>query len=222
MTETFNLATQFLAAHIASAQSDLGKPLVLEEFGLLRDNDHDGDGSEPPGSPVTERDTLFQSYYDMLYNSAAADGPAAGSNFWTYITDPPQEPQGMYSVYDPEDTTTIALLAQAAQAMNSLIPIRGDTNGDGLIDGYDLALWQVHYDPLGLNPGNSWEIGDWTGDGLIDGLDLAYWQQNYDSIGSGMQAVPEPSTIFLALTGLAALAGKRLARGFFHDSPRGS
>ncbi|MGB2754666.1 MAG: dockerin type I domain-containing protein [Phycisphaerae bacterium] len=26
----------------------------------------------------------------------------------------------------------------------------GDANGDGKIDGTDLALWQQHYNPLGL------------------------------------------------------------------------
>ena len=99
---------------------------MLEEFGLLRDGDHDnatdGDGSEGPGTPVTERDTLFEMYYDMLFADADNGGPSAGSNFWTYNGDPPQEPESMYSVYDPDDPTTLAIISTHADEMNAIIP----------------------------------------------------------------------------------------------------
>ncbi|HUW55951.1 MAG TPA: hypothetical protein VMZ92_04900 [Planctomycetota bacterium] len=120
MAEMYDRCTTFLAEHLTSAQNDLGKPLVLEEFGLLRDDDHDGDGSEPPGSPTTERDTLFERYYDMLYASAAAGGPGAGSNFWTYSGDPPQEDNGLNSVWDPDDVSTLLVISDAAADMNSI------------------------------------------------------------------------------------------------------
>jgi glucose/arabinose dehydrogenase len=87
----------------------------------------------------------------------------------------------------------------------------GDANGDGKIDGGDLAIWQQNYDPLGSNgAGNTWDKGDWNDDNRIDGGDLALWQQNYaplgySSVSAGdalaMNAVPEPETIFLAMTG---------------------
>jgi hypothetical protein len=60
----------------------------------------------------------------------------------------------------------------------------GDADGDGIIAGVDLALWQINYDPLGLND-NTWGMGDWNGDGKINGTDLAFWQVNYDPIGAG-------------------------------------
>ena len=126
MAQVYARCTQFLADHIDSARDDLGKPLVLEEFGLLRDGDHDnatdGDGSEGPGTPVTERDTLFEMYYDMLFADADNGGPSAGSNFWTYNGDPPQEPESMYSVYDPDDPTTLAIISAHADEMNAIIP----------------------------------------------------------------------------------------------------
>ena len=201
------LATQFLADHITSAEEDLSKPLVLEEFGLLRDGDPDGDGSEPPGSPTTDRDALFQAYFNLLYASASDGGPGAGSNFWTYQIDPPQEPQGLYSVYDPEDVSTLAIITAEAARMQSLIPVEGDATLDGLVDGQDLALWQQNYDPLGLND-NLFTMADWNCDGLIDGADLALWQQNYDPLGSG-QSIPEPTTLLLLTSGLLGLFARR-------------
>ena len=83
------------------------------------------------------------------------------------------------------------------------VAVAGDANGDGKVDGADLAVWQQYYDPLGGNPANDWGKGDWNDDGKIDGADLALWQQHYDPLGSGMAAVPEPAT--LSLLGLAGL-----------------
>jgi hypothetical protein len=90
-------------------------------------------------------------------------------------------------------------------------PIPGDANGDGKIDGGDLAIWQQNYDPLGTAQ-NTFEMGDWNGDGKIDGGDLAIWQQNYDPLGSGGidgagANVPEPATLLLVGTGVLATIG---------------
>ncbi|HUU43142.1 MAG TPA: PEP-CTERM sorting domain-containing protein, partial [Planctomycetota bacterium] len=124
MTDMYARCTQFLQDHIDAARG-LGKPLVLEEFGLLRDGDHDnatdGDGSEGPGTPVLERNTLFEMYYDMLFADADNGGPSAGSNFWTYNGDPPQEPESMYSVY-PGDGTTLTIISEHAADMRTLVP----------------------------------------------------------------------------------------------------
>ena len=86
-------------------------------------------------------------------------------------------------------------------------PDPGDSNGDSLVNGADLALWQINYDALGTNPYNSWYWGDWNDDDIIDGADLALWQQNYDPIGTGMSTIPEPATIMLLGTGLLADGG---------------
>jgi len=92
----------------------------------------------------------------------------------------------------------------------------GDANGDGCVDGTDLAVWQQYYDPLGLAP-NTFARGDWNGDGRIDGGDLALWQQNYRPVAGGagplypLSEVPEPTTVGLFLLGatLAAACRKR-------------
>ena len=98
----------------------------------------------------------------------------------------------------------------------------GDANGDGNVDGGDLAIWQQHYDPLGLNKATNgaWSA-DFNGDGNVDGGDLALWQQHYSPLGisglsvSGlsatvggmaeMTAVPEPATAGLVVAGMASL-----------------
>jgi len=58
----------------------------------------------------------------------------------------------------------------------------GDADFDRKVDGTDLAIWQQHYDPLGVNE-NTFEMGDWNSDGRIDGGDLALWQQEYNPLG---------------------------------------
>ncbi|GAB4422922.1 MAG: mannanase [Bacteroidia bacterium] len=117
-------ALAYLDTHLATARA-LGKPLVLEEFGISRDgNDH------APRATVAIRDQyygfIFQAILDRL------DAGAAGVNFWawggegrprlpeamwkpgdTWTGDPPHEPQGWYSVYDA-DATTLALIRDYA------------------------------------------------------------------------------------------------------------
>ena len=93
------------------------------------------------------------------------------------------------------------------------VPVLGDSHGNGLVDSADLAIWQQHYDPLGLND-NTFDMGDWNGDGLIDSTDLAMWQQHYDPLGVlggvAVTTVPEPATLcFLAIGGLVLIRRKR-------------
>lgn len=106
--------------HIDVARK-LGKPLVIEEFGLVRD-----DKSFDYNAPTTHRDEYYQWLFEKVKNSAATQDIIAGANFWAFagagrqrdilwqegddfIGDPPFEPQGLFSVYDC-DTTTLAVI----------------------------------------------------------------------------------------------------------------
>jgi mannan endo-1,4-beta-mannosidase len=127
VTET--KALDYIASHLSLARQ-LNKPIVMEEFGLDRDG-----GSILPGSPVTIRDRYFRMILDAVYDSAAAGGPIAGSNFWgwggeavakhhdgvwrigdPFMCDPPHEPQGRNSIFN-SDRTTIGILGQSASRM---------------------------------------------------------------------------------------------------------
>jgi len=103
----------------------LGKPLVLEEFGLARDwkplyNNFD------PASPTTYKDLFYAAMYREVVASWAEGGAAAGDNFWAWagearpgapwVGDPPHETPGWYSVYD-SDASTLAIISAHAQEM---------------------------------------------------------------------------------------------------------
>ncbi|MFR9592153.1 MAG: cellulase family glycosylhydrolase [Rikenellaceae bacterium] len=119
---TIQKCKDYLAEHIAVAES-LGKPLVVEEFGLPRD-----DYQIKRGSTTTCRDRLYKTLFDAILKSSKEEGVFAGCNFWSwggeaaqiegqefwqrgmdYAGDPPQEAQGLNSVYI-DDTTTLEII----------------------------------------------------------------------------------------------------------------
>ncbi len=106
----------YISKHKAEAIL-LSKPLVIEEFGLPRDN-HSFDIN----SGTTSRDKYYQAIFDELEKSKNSDGVIAGANFWTYggdvkprdihwktgdqyIGDPPMEEQGLNAVFNSDQTT---------------------------------------------------------------------------------------------------------------------
>jgi mannan endo-1,4-beta-mannosidase len=108
----------YVGQHLAVAER-LGKPLVVEEFGLPRDK-HSFD----PGAPTTLRDALYERIFALVEKHAASGGHVAGANFWAfggtarpvkgqtfwkegdeYMGDPPMEEQGLNSVFDGDRST---------------------------------------------------------------------------------------------------------------------
>ncbi len=125
-------AIKYVDEHIELAR-ELGKPTVMEEFGIPRDSE-----LCKPGTPTTARDKYFTKILGLIYDSAAVGAPIAGTNFWgwggegrgkhpddrwrpgdPFTGDPPQEPQGLNSVYDV-DSTTLAILKHSAMEMLGL------------------------------------------------------------------------------------------------------
>ncbi len=111
----------------------LNKPIVMEEFGLPRDSE-----LCQPGSPTNMRDKYFNKILTLVYDSSFSGAPIAGTDFWAwsgegrsrnsdnvwrpgdpFLGDPPQEPQGLNSIFDV-DTSTIKILRDNAFKMNSL------------------------------------------------------------------------------------------------------
>ena len=57
----------------------LGKPLILEEFGVWNGNSE-------------EQQSFYSLIYDTIAENAAAGGPAQGALFWTWLDDGQRAP----------------------------------------------------------------------------------------------------------------------------------
>ena len=85
-----------------------------------------------------------------------------------------------------------------------------DFNGNGVVDGADLALWKTGF---GKATGAVRADGDADADGDVDGSDFLAWQKQFGSGSATVAAgaVPEPAGALLA--GLAVVAGMIARRG---------
>lgn len=122
-------AVAYINQHIALARK-LGKPIVMDEFGLGRDG-----GVFQPGTSTNARDRYYTLICRVIEDSARAGAPFAGSNFWawggegkaqhedgmwqtgdSFVGDPPQEPQGRNSIFI-SDTSTLRIITDHARNM---------------------------------------------------------------------------------------------------------
>jgi mannan endo-1,4-beta-mannosidase len=97
----------------------LNKPLVIEEFGLPRDN-HSFD----PDAATSFRDAYYRKILSFIGNQPGGNRSIAGANFWAfggtarpvknqifwkkgddYMGDPPMEEQGLNTVFDSDQST---------------------------------------------------------------------------------------------------------------------
>jgi mannan endo-1,4-beta-mannosidase len=133
MTATKQNTANYIADGIKIARQ-LDKPLVIEEFGFMRDGE-----KYAPGTPVTARDEYYQFIFQLLQDSIKMGSPLAGTNFWgwggegraqhpdhqwrvgdkTYLGDPYSEPQGLNSVYN-DDKSTLDIISKYAKELESL------------------------------------------------------------------------------------------------------
>lgn len=106
-------ADAYIREHV-SVSEKLGKPLVIEEFGLPRDGI-----SFDPVSPTTFRDRYFEKILSFIGERGVAGAnfwafggtarPIKGQVFWKpgddYMGDPPMEEQGLNTVFDGDRST---------------------------------------------------------------------------------------------------------------------
>ena len=76
--EAVALAVQHIEQHMALADQ-LGKPLVMEEFGIDRD-----DGRTDPGGLTTMRDDYYAKIFKRVLTSCQAGGALQATNFWMW------------------------------------------------------------------------------------------------------------------------------------------
>jgi mannan endo-1,4-beta-mannosidase len=128
---TYSLALSNMKAYLtrhAEESFQMGKPFVLEEFGIMKDS-----GAFDPAATTVHRDDYYSKVFEEVVQ-LARQGKASGVNFWAYsgegrprepgtlwhkgdglTGDPPHEPQGWYSVYDKDVNTQQVIRYYAAQ-----------------------------------------------------------------------------------------------------------
>lgn len=120
-------AETYIREHVEIARQ-LNKPITMEEFGLGRDfENHDS------ANTTTYRDRYLGHVFSLVEESMTSGSPLAGTNFWAwggygvsaqpdftwkpgdpFMGDPPQEPQGLNSVF-AGDTSTLNILKTHAE-----------------------------------------------------------------------------------------------------------
>jgi mannan endo-1,4-beta-mannosidase len=122
-----NLVTSYIAKHLALSKM-LGKPMVLEEFGIARDQ-----RSMDPMSKTTQRNEYYGFVFQEVLRHMEAGENLVGVNFWAWsgfgqpkqphgglwvagddlLGDPPHEEQGWYGVY-AHDIETLNIIRDYA------------------------------------------------------------------------------------------------------------
>lgn len=115
--------------HLEVAQR-LNKPIVISEFGFPREKE-----SLSPNASVENRNVFYNLLIQAVTKSSGENGILAGLNFWgfagyaenrpedgkwrvgdDFTADPPQEPQGLNSVF-ASDTTTLEMIKTANEKL---------------------------------------------------------------------------------------------------------
>jgi mannan endo-1,4-beta-mannosidase len=120
-------AVAYIEEHVVLS-GQLGKPLVIEEFGLARDFASLEDPYDPRSSTKL-RDRFFAAVFEQVEAGVEAGNALVGDNLWawsgqgrpgdSWVGDPPHEKPGWYSVYDA-DRSTLDLVAGHARRLSDL------------------------------------------------------------------------------------------------------
>lgn len=118
-------ANEYMNEHIVIAKN-LQKPIVMSEFGFPREKE-----SLSLDASVENRNVFYKAIFERIIESKKNNGELAGLNFWgfagyaktnteigkwlhgdDFTADPPQEPQGLNSVF-ASDVSTLEIIKEA-------------------------------------------------------------------------------------------------------------
>jgi mannan endo-1,4-beta-mannosidase len=124
-SESINKANAYMDEHITVANK-LNKPIVMSEFGFPREKE-----SLSLDASVENRNKFYTSIFNRIIESKTRENALAGLNFWGFAgfaktnaetglwkhgddfsADPPQEPQGLNSVF-ASDVSTLKIISEA-------------------------------------------------------------------------------------------------------------
>lgn len=139
----------------------------------------------------------------------------SGTREHAAVTGPPAIPSTsqIAGIYDL-DADGQKLFLNAVNFMAGTNILRpGDVDGDGDVDMADFDTIRTNFRTTVTNRNQ----GDLTGDGFVDLLDFRQWKDNDLLAGAGAgAAIPEPSSLLLALLGVAAFRRQRRAAPASH------
>jgi hypothetical protein len=93
------------------------------------------------------------------------------------------------------------------------LPLPGDFDGNGIVEGADLKLWQAGFGQFdGASTLAAPRNGDADGDRDADGADFLVWQRQLGNETPSATSVPEPATLPLLVSGTLAMSAARAAR----------
>lgn len=93
--------SKWVASHIEDGDRELMKPVMFSEFGLSNKNkkfDH------------SHRDLLYESIYDLIYESARKNGAGAGALIWQLVVGGMEEYNDDYGFVPGERPSLFRLL----------------------------------------------------------------------------------------------------------------
>lgn len=189
-----------MIAGVAQADGSLISSTDTSDFSLSKVGIGEYKLTIPGKSPETGMLLLNATAEGDGDNSVVYDEHSDGSSFLIIGVDhvTVDEINNQFLLPNPEDTGFSFAYIDFEMPPSLAAPTPGDYDGDGDVDGDDLAQWQGDF---GLNADS-----DGDDDGDSDGGDFVLWQRNAGTVpaGSANVAVPEPATVCLGC--LAALA----------------
>ena len=107
------------------------------------------------------------------------------------------------------DLTDYMNIAELEFEFETVTPLGGDANMDGIVDDIDAAILAANWGQTSA----AWTQGDFSGDQVVNEADAdilaANWQQSFGASSSG---VPEPTTAILLLIGSLSTAALHFRR----------
>ncbi len=191
---------------VNGTNGSVGPQLVTQDFG--------NPGATTLITGVVFEDLDGDNFYDIGEGRSGVRVDVDGSGFFAISSDSggyavPVSGDGAYDVmFSGDGFADFMSVANVAGGKNvkidylaSSATFTADYNGDGYVDGSDLATFLSGY---GTN-----STGDTDADSDTDGSDFLAWQQQYTGLATALDSIPEPTSVCLLMIGAVALMGRR-------------